>query len=122
MLKLIAVFLLMAMLISGTMQGQVLSDSSRNSQNNLREVIARETEKHNGESVTVDAKKMDKMQRQTPPKNWDTKSTLIITGIIVVLVGLAVVLAYNSKRCIRRSPSGCSFTDDINCECTEYAK
>lgn len=110
------------MFATGTMHGQTLSNPSQESRMNLKQAIARETEKLKNESAAIDPKKMEKMQQQSPQKTWNTKSVLIITGIVVVLVGLAVVLAHNSKRCVRRNPSGCSFADDINCQCTEYAQ
>ncbi len=120
MLKPLTLFLLTTMLVTGTMHGQTLSNPSKESQINLRQAISRETEKLKNESTVIDAKKMEKIQQQSPQKKWNTKSVLIITGIVVVLVGLAVVLAHNSKRCIRRNPSGCNFADDINCQCVEY--
>lgn len=124
MLKPMSVFLFVVMFISGTMHGQTLSKppKPKESQAELKQLFSRETEKLKSESSVLDAKKMDQMRRQTPQKTWTTKYTLMVTLIVVVLVGLVAVIAYNSKRCIRREPRGCSFTDDIGCECLEYTK
>ena len=122
MLKLITVFLLMTMFVTGTIHGQTLSDPSKESRINLRQAIARETEKLKNESAAIDVEKIKKMRQQSPQKSHKTRNTLILTALVVVLVGLAVVLAHNSKRCIRRNPSGCNFADDINCQCIEYEK
>lgn len=121
MWKTITVFLLATMFITGTMDAQTLSAPSEESRQNLRQAISKETEKLKTESAVLDVKKIEKMERQTPQKKWDNKSKLIVIGIVVALVGLAVVLALNSRRCIKRRPEGCSFADDINCECVEYA-
>ena len=124
MLKPMSVFLFVVMFVTGTMHGQTLSNppKPKESRVELKQVFSRETEKLKSESSVLDAKKMDKMRRQTPQKTWTPKFTLMVTLIVVALVGLAVVLAYNTKRCIRREPRGCSFTDDIGCECLEYTK
>lgn len=122
MLKMITVSLLATVFVTGTMRGQSLSASSPENRINLREAVAKETEKLKSESAAIDPKKMEKMQRQAPQKKWSGRDKVILTAIVVALVGLAVVLAYNSKRCIKRSPPGCSFTEDIDCECVEYAK
>jgi hypothetical protein len=122
MLKLTSVFLFVVMFTTATMNAQTLSSAppTQGSKTNLSRVFSKETSKLKSESATVDPKKMDKIRRQVPQRNWTTKDKILVAAIVVALVGLAVVLAYNSKRCIRRSPSGCSFTDDLDCECVEY--
>jgi hypothetical protein len=125
MLKLTSVFLFVVMFTTTAMHAQTLPSpaNQQGSQPNLSRVFSKETAKLKSESASVDAKKMDKIRRQAPQKKWGTKEKLILATIIVALVGLAVVLAYNTKRCIRRSPSGCDFTDTTRtCECLEYAQ
>ena len=123
MLKLLNVILLVTMFVTGTIHGQTLSKSSAESQANLRQAILRETEKIKNESAAFDPSKIDKMQHQAQKKKtWSTKNTLIVTVVVGALVGLAIILALNSKRCIKRNPPSCSFVDDADCQCLEYAQ
>jgi hypothetical protein len=122
MLKPIAVFLLTVMFITGTMQAQTLSNPPQESQLNLKQAVSRETEKIKNESAVIDAKKLDKIERQASQKTSGSNHKVIIAGVVVALVVLAVVLAFTTKRCIKREPQGCSFNDDINCQCVEYAQ
>ena len=123
MLKLTSAFLFTVMCSIVTLHAQTLRDipKVRETRTDLRQVISKETQKIKSESAAVDAKKMDKIRRQVPGNNWTKKEVILISAIVVALVGLAIVLAYNTKRCVRREPSGCNFNDDINCECVEYA-
>lgn len=122
MLKLTALLLSVTLFVTGTMYAQTVNSSKENAVD-LRTTIAMETEKIESDSGKIDAKKLEKIERQRQPQrnNWNGKKTLIIVTI-AALVGLAVVLALTTKRCIKRSPSGCNFAEDINCECLEYAE
>lgn len=124
MIKLIAVFLTLTIFLTGTMQGQSLPQPPiQQNQSNLRQVFTEETEKLKAESAVLDTKKLEKIERQNAPqKGWTTKRKVLIIVTVVALVGLAIVLAANTKRCVKRSPSGCNFADDINCQCLEYAE
>lgn len=125
MLKLTTVFLFVIFFTAANIPAQTLSKAppeTRQTSPDLRRVFSKETQKLKNESGSVDAKKMDKLRRQGPRSNWSTKTTILVTVLIVVLVGLAVVLAYNSKRCIRRDPPNCNFVEDANCECLEYSQ
>ena len=121
MSKFLAIMLSITIFVSGTMNAQTVAPMNEN-QPNLREAVSKETGKLKSESAELDVKAMEKSQRQTPKKKFWNKNTVIITGIVVALVGLAVVLMLTTKRCVRRSPSGCNFTEDVNCECLEYAE
>lgn len=122
MLKLTALLLSVTLFVTGTMHAQTVNSSKGNS-TDLKTAITLETEKIESESGKIDAKKLEKIERQRQPQrnSWNGKKTLIIVTI-AALVGLAVVLALTTKRCIKRSPSNCSFTEDTNCECLEYAE
>jgi hypothetical protein len=123
MMKLITVFLTVTIFVTGTMQAQSLPQPAMQNQSNLKQVFAEETEKLKAESATLDAKKLEKIERQNAPKKgWTTKSKVLIIVTVAALVGLAIILAANTKRCVKRSPSGCNFADDINCQCLEYAE
>ena len=125
MVKIITLFLSVTMFVTGTMHAQTLSDSSKNKQMNLQRAIAAETEKLKEESAVIDAKKMEKLQRQQqqqPQKFWNKRNTLIVVGVTALIIGVVIIAAKYSKRCIRRTPAGCNFGDDINCECVEYAQ
>jgi hypothetical protein len=124
MLKIITLFLSVTMFVTGTIHAQTLPDSSNNKQINLRQAIAIETEKLKQESAVVDMKKMEKSQRQQqqPQKFWTKRNTLIVVGVTALIIGVVIIAAKYSKRCIRRTPVGCNFGDDINCECVEYAQ
>lgn len=106
-----------------TMHAQTLPDLPpvKESRTDLRQTFAKETQKLKNESAAVDAKEMDKIRRQVPKNNWTKKQVILVSAIVVALVGLAIVLAYNTKRCVRREPSGCNFNDDFDCQCVEYA-
>lgn len=127
MLKFLSVSLFVIIFVTGTMQGQMLATEQqtpqvRESRNNLKQVFSKETEKLKSESTAIDTRKMDQARRQTPKKTSFLKSyTFMVIVIVVLMVGLAVVLAKNTRRCVRRSPENCSFTEDTNCECVEYA-
>ena len=125
MLKIITLFLSVTMFVTSTIHAQTLSDSSNNKQMNLRQAIAIETEKLKQESAVVDAEKMERLhrqQQQQPQKFWTKKNTLIVVGVTALIIGVVIIAAKYSKRCIRRTPAGCNFGDDINCECVEYAQ
>jgi uncharacterized membrane protein len=124
MLKIITLFLLVTIFLTGTMQAQTLSDLSKSKQMNLRQTIAKETEKLQQESAIIDAEKMEKSERQQQPpqKFWTKRNTLIVIGVTALIIGVVIIAAKYSKRCIRRSPAGCNFGDDINCECVEYTQ
>lgn len=116
------VFLLITVSVTGTFHAQTLSDPPQKNRTDLRQAIWKETEKLKNESAALDVKKIEKIDRQTPQKHWSKRDKLLITGVIAGLVVLAVVLALTTKRCVRRSPEGCNFADDINCQCLEYAE
>ncbi len=123
MFKLTTVFLFIVMFSTVTMHAQSLPDlpQVRESRTDLRQAVSNETQKIKNESAAVNVKEMDKIRRQVPKNNWTKKEVILLSAIVVALVGHAVVLAYNTKRCVRREPSGCNFNDDINCQCVEYA-
>lgn len=122
MSKLIALLLSATLFITGTMHAQTAASSNQNSPD-LKEAVARQTEEIKNESGVIDPKKIEKADRQTPQKNSGKRDKLIIGGIVAGLVVLAVVLALTTKRCVKRSPSGCDFNDVFsNCQCVEYAK
>ena len=122
MLKLTAFLLSLTLFVTGTMHAQTVASSNQNSPD-LKEAIARQTEEIKNESGVIDAEKMEKAARQTPRKPLSKRDKLILGGIIGGLIALAVVLALTTKRCVKRSPSGCDFNDVFsNCQCVEYAK
>lgn len=121
MSRLIAILLSITIFVSGTMNAQTVAPMNENAPK-LREAVSKETEKLKSESAEIDVKKLEKASRQTPQKGWSKKEKWLMTGIVVALVGLAVVLVLTTKRCTKRSPSNCSFTEDTNCQCLEYAE
>ncbi len=123
MLKTITLFLLMTIFTAGTIYPQTLSKSSKESQMTLNEAISKDTEKHNAEAVPVTVENMEKVQAQPQPGHWSTKKKLLVIGALIVIAGLAAVLVYNGKTCLKTSPSSCNFYgDDPNCRCVEYSK
>ena len=123
MLKLIALLLSVTVFITGTMHAQTAASTNQGAAK-LRDVIAKHSEEIKNESAAVNPEKLEKIERQppqTPNKSWNGRRTLIIVTL-AALVGLAVVLALTTKRCVKRSPEGCNFVDDANCKCLEYAE
>ncbi len=125
MLKLTTVFLFVVMFITSTMHAQTLPNKLQIKENgtNLKQVFDQETDKIKQESSVIDSKKMEKSERkQTKRNNWSRTKTVFLLIIIGFAVGIFLAVKY-TKRCIRRDPPGCDFTDTtMRCECLEYAQ
>lgn len=126
MLKLTSLFLFVVMLTTTTMQAQTLPQTVRQQESkpNLRQVFSKETEKLKSESSTIDSKKMEKSARQNTKGGMSKTKTKWIIALIIVGFAVGIFLAVKyTKRCIRRDPPGCDFTDTTTrCECLEYAE
>lgn len=119
MLKLTSLLLFVVVFVTGTMNAQTLQKAP-DKQTNLKKVFAGETAKIKSQSAMLDVRQMEKMQRQVPRSNWTKGQTWLVISLIALGV-LAVVLALVTKRCIRREPRGCDFTQtDTPCRCLEY--
>jgi Flp pilus assembly protein TadB len=125
MLKLTSLFLFVVIFTTATMHAQTLPPppaKQQESQPNLRQVFSKETQKLKSESSTLDAKKLEKASRQNKQGGMSKTKTKWIIALVIVGVVVAVVLGIKyTKRCIRREPRGCDFTDTTtSCECLEY--
>jgi hypothetical protein len=126
MVKLTSVFLFVVMFTTATMHAQTLPPPAKQqeSQTSLRQVFSKETQKLKSESSTLDAKKMEKANRQAPQSSWSKNKMKWIVALILVSFAVVIILGVKyTKRCIRRDPEGCDFTDTSQrCECLEYAQ
>jgi len=126
MLKLTAVFLFVVMFTTATMHAQTLPVPAKQqeSQTNLRQFFSKETQKIKSESSTPDAKTLAKSARQNNKGGWSKTKTRWIIALVVIGFAVAIYLGVKyTKRCIRRDPPGCDFTDTTRtCECLEYAQ
>ena len=125
MLKLTSVFLFVVMFTTATMHAQTLPPAKpQESKTNLSRVFSKETQKIKSESGALDAKKLEKSARQNTPGGMSKTKTKWIIALAIIGVVVAVVIGIKyTKRCIRREPRGCDFTDTtMPCECVEYAQ
>jgi cobalamin biosynthesis Mg chelatase CobN len=126
MLKLTSVFLFVVMFTTATMHAQTLPQPVKppESKTNLSQVFAKETQKIKSESSTIDAKKMEKLARQNKQSSWSRNKMKWIVALILVSFAVVIILGVKyTKRCIRRAPAGCDFSDTTTpCECLEYAQ
>lgn len=126
MLKLTSLFLFVVMFTTATMNAQTLPAPAKQqeSQTNLRQVFSKETEKIKSESSTLDTKKLEKNARQNKQSSWSKNKMKWIVALILVSFAVVIILGVKyTKRCIRREPRGCDFTDTTTpCECLEYAQ
>jgi cobalamin biosynthesis Mg chelatase CobN len=125
--KLISVFLFVVMFTTATMHAQTLPQpvvKPQESKPNLSQVFSKETQKIKSESSTIDAKKMEKVARQNKQSSWSKNKMKWIVALILVSFAVVIILGVKyTKRCIRREPRGCDFSDTTTpCECLEYAQ
>ncbi len=121
MLKLLSVFLFVIMFTTATMHAQILPEppQSKESRTNLKQVFSKETDKIKSESSVIDAKSMEKAQRQkTTRSKWTGKQTALIVLFAVGVAALVFVLIKYGKNCLRYE-NNCNPSDD-GCYCAEY--
>jgi hypothetical protein len=121
MLKLTSVFLFVIMCSLVPLHAQSVPDlpKARGARTDLRQAISKETQKIKSESLAIDAKKMEKLRRQVPKKNWTAKKTAIVILIAVGIAALVFLLVKYGKECLRYE-NDCNPAIDENCYCEEY--
>jgi hypothetical protein len=87
----------------------------------LRQAISAETQKLKSESLSVDAKKMERLRlKQTKRSNWSTKTTIAIVVFAIAVAALVFIVLKYGKDCLRYE-NNCNPGTDENCYCEEYA-
>ncbi len=88
--------------------------------NNLRQVFSKETQKIKSDSMSVDAKKMERLRlKQAKRGGWDKKTVAFMIVFAIAVTVLVVLLVKYGKECLRYY-NDCSPSED-GCYCEEYA-
>lgn len=122
MLKVTAVLLFLVMTSIVPLHAQTAPDVPRVrvSQNDLRQVISKQTKNIKSQSLAVDAKEMEKLRRQVPKSRWTKTQTAITILVVVGIAALVFLLVKYGKDCLRYE-NNCNPSDE-NCYCEEYAE
>jgi hypothetical protein len=130
MLKLTAVFLFVVMCSIVPLHAQSVPDvpavketrteTRTVTQSDLRQVFSNETQKLKSDSMSVDAKKMERLRlKQAKSGGWGKKETAFMVIFAIAVTVLVVLLVKYGKDCLRYE-NNCDPAFDENCYCEEY--
>lgn len=130
MLKLISVILFVVMCSIVPLHAQSVPDvpvvketrteTRAAAQNDLRQVFSSETQKLKSDSMSVDAKKMERLRlKQAKRSGWGKKETTFMIVFAIAITVLVVLLVKYGKECLRYE-NNCDPAFDESCYCEEY--
>jgi hypothetical protein len=90
------------------------------SQADLRQVFSKETQKLKSDSLSVDAKKMERLRlKQATRSGWTRKQTIAVVLFAVAVAAIVFFVIKYGKNCLRYE-NNCDPAFDENCYCEEY--